>query len=300
MVKNPFFSIVIPTFNRAEKLHRALLSIQWQTFKDFEVIVCDDGSNDNTISVIDEFASKIPVTFISEDNWGGPARPRNNGLYVSKGEWVCLLDADDWWYPLKLEKVKRLTKDADVVHHAADGYTSRGKSFLKVKGRRFKHPFFVDLMVNGNGIINSCASVRTALLKEVGGFSEDKELIGVEDYDLWLRLSLITDRFIYFPESLGAYWRDGGNITKFSKAHMKRVSFVFEKFKSRLNKEQRFQAETIIFYIRGRIMGIEGNYNAGIVFLKKSLNSNNFQIKVRSLIFLILTWLKMATTFKND
>ena len=299
MDKSPFFSIIIPTFNRAEKLRRALLSIERQTFRDFEVIICDDGSQDDTKSIVNSFAGKFPINFISENNWGGPARPRNNGLRLAKGEWVCLLDADDWWYPPKLAKVAKYTQNTDVVHHAADLYTPRGKSFLKVKGRRFKHPFFVDLMLNGNGVINSCASVRTIILREIGGFAEEKRLIAVEDYDLWLRLSLVSEKFVYLPESLGAYWRDEGNITKFSRAHMERVFFVIDKHKLRLNDQQRFQAETVVFYIKARIAGIEGNHNESITFFKKSAHSHNLQIRLRSVIFLMLTWVKRLFSIKE-
>lgn len=292
MRNQPYFSIIIPTYNRADKLQRALRSVEEQTFKDYEVIVCDDGSRDATQDVVQAFAKRIPLKFVTEENWGGPARPRNNGLRMAEGRWVCLLDSDDWWYPLKLEKVKRFTEDADVVHHAADGYTPRGKTIFKVNGRRLKHPYLVDLMVNGNGIVNSCACVRREILNKIGGFSEEKKLIAAEDYDLWLRLSLLSEKFVYMPEALGAYWRDEGNITGFSRAYMERAAFVFDKFKEYLSAQDRFQAETILFYIKGRISGIEGNHKESLTFFKKSVHSRNLQIKARSVVFLALTWVK--------
>ena len=98
---------------------------------------------------------------------------------------------------------------------------------------------------------------------------------------------------------MGAYWRDEGNITKFSRAHMERVFFVIDKHKLRLNDQQRFQAETVVFYIKARIAGIEGNHNESITFFKKSAHSHNLQIRLRSVIFLMLTWVKRLFSIKE-
>jgi len=80
----PMFSIIIPTYNRAERLKIALESIFNQTFQDFEVLVCDDGSTDHTKDVVQLFVDKLDLTYIWEENWGGPARPRNNGIKKEK------------------------------------------------------------------------------------------------------------------------------------------------------------------------------------------------------------------------
>src|ERR1700759_5123285 len=93
----PTFSVVIPTYNRAQKLFRALHSLNEQTFLDFEVLVCDDGSTDETRSVVEAFVPAIrfrALRYFYAPNWGGPARPRNTGLAKATADWVCFLDSD--------------------------------------------------------------------------------------------------------------------------------------------------------------------------------------------------------------
>ena len=74
------FSIIIPTYNRALLLKRCLDSLCSQTYRDFEVIVCDDGSTDGTNEIINQFEDKLSLKYLYDTNWGGPARPRNNGI----------------------------------------------------------------------------------------------------------------------------------------------------------------------------------------------------------------------------
>lgn len=102
----PFFSIVIPTYNRMNDLIRCLSSLQNQTYKNFEVIVCDDGSTDNTFDVIKQFESTLSIKYLYEQNWGGPAHPRNVGVSYAKGKWICFLDSDDLFLPERMEIIK--------------------------------------------------------------------------------------------------------------------------------------------------------------------------------------------------
>ena len=100
----PFFTIIIPTFNRSKKLKKAIQSVLNQTYKDFELLIVDDGSTDNTKNII-KGLSDSRITYYWQKNSGGPASPRNLGINKAKGDWVCLLDSDDLWYPTKLEVV---------------------------------------------------------------------------------------------------------------------------------------------------------------------------------------------------
>ncbi|WP_114639651.1 glycosyltransferase family 2 protein [Polynucleobacter necessarius] len=94
---SPFISVIIPVFNRSWQLRRALESLRDQTFRDFEVIVCDDGSSEDIASVVKDFEGNLNIQVIHMSNWGGPARPRNKGLELSRGQWISFLDSDDWW-----------------------------------------------------------------------------------------------------------------------------------------------------------------------------------------------------------
>ncbi len=280
--KMSFFSIIIPTYNRADKLNRALASIREQTCKDFEVIVCDDGSTDHSRAVVEKFSEEFPILYSREDNFGGPARPRNNGLKLANGKWVCFLDDDDWWYPNKLETIKKYTLLADVIYHALDEFTPRGRAFFKRKGRHLKKPCFSDLMLNGNALINSSVCVKSDVLRRSGRVSEDKKLIGAEDYDLWLRLSRVTESFIYIPVSLGAYWRDGKNITVFSEKYVELITYIFEKFKHYLSENECVQANGFLSYIKAKVAVRGKKYDKSISWLTQAIGSRNEHIRLRA------------------
>src|SRR5882672_1834830 len=103
----PCFSIVIPTYNRAAKLKLTLDSVIAQTFTDFEVLVMDDGSSDNTREMVESFRDSR-IRYQWAPNSGGPATPRNRGIDAAVADWICFLDADDRWYPDKLRRVAQV------------------------------------------------------------------------------------------------------------------------------------------------------------------------------------------------
>ena len=209
-------SVIIPTYNRARDIGRCLDSLVSQTFRDFEVLVCDDGSTDGTAKIVALYQGKLDLAYHWNENFGGPARPRNIGLRLARGTYVALLDSDDWWLPRKLEvSLKHLEAGADVVYH--DLYlASRADQqvFWRRSGTRALHkPVFEDLMINGNGINNSSVVARKQILEAAGGFCEEPALIAAEDYDAWLQVARVTNAFVRIPEVLGYYWIGDGNLS---------------------------------------------------------------------------------------
>lgn len=292
---NPFFSIIIPTFNRADKLRRAIESVERQTFRDFELIVYDDGSTDHTRDVVSSFDKKLNLTYLREENWGGPARPRNNGIKASKGEWVCFLDADDWWYPNKLEKVYGFISGADVVHHDGDIYSSAGKKlFVKMRSRTLSPPVFIDMMTKGNPFITSGVCVRKAIFDQTGGFSEDKALISVEDFDLWLRIAMITSRFVHIPMSLGVYWRGDGNISA-NPHHIAAHAALFDKYKHRLPPDDRQESERYFSYCIGVALQNNGGYGPSRVHFICSLKSRQVLLAAKSMYRIMISLIRQIS-----
>ena len=106
------FSVVIPLYNKAPYVKKALESVFAQTFRDFELIVVDDGSTDDSLNVAKEVldASGIYHQLIHQDN-AGVSTARNNGVASSNGDYICFLDADDWWAPNFLERMDWLIKE---------------------------------------------------------------------------------------------------------------------------------------------------------------------------------------------
>jgi glycosyltransferase involved in cell wall biosynthesis len=206
---------VIPTYNRASDLKRALKSVQAQTFINWEVLIIDNHSADNTDQVVFEFNDPRIKLFKIHNN-GVIAASRNMGIRKASGEYIAFLDSDDWWKPEKLLlSFDALHAGADIVYHDLFLVTKPNQHFFwkKVITRNLKTPVFVNLLNNGNCINNSSVVVRKSLLASIGGLSEDYGLIAIEDYDCWLRIAKLTDKFTRIPKSLGYYWAGGGNVS---------------------------------------------------------------------------------------
>ena len=212
---NPLVSIIIPTYNRAEDLKRALQSVFDQTFTDWEVLVVDNHSIDETDSLIQSF-NDPKVKLFKIHNEGVIAASRNLGLRHSLGEYIAFLDSDDWWLPKKLEEsIKYMSRGADVVYHDLFYVKKPGQRFnwRRTWRRKLKSPVFYDLMINGTTLPNSSVVVRKKLLNAIKGLSEDKDMVGSEDYDAWLRIAQISEKFQKIPDTLGFYWAGGGGTT---------------------------------------------------------------------------------------
>lgn len=228
-VTEPRVSVVIPTHNRARDLPRCLQSLAEQTRKDFEVIVCDDGSTDDTRDVVNAFVGDLDIAYDLAERWGGPARPRNRGIAQARAPYVAFLDADDWWAPRKLAmSVPYLDGGADVVYHDLFLVTRENQRvlFKRARARDLSPPAFLDLLMNNNALPLSSVIMRRSLLMTIGGMPEDRELIAMEDYDCWLSAARVTEKFVRVPKTLGYYWAGGGNIS--SDIRTLRLLDVFE------------------------------------------------------------------------
>jgi glycosyltransferase involved in cell wall biosynthesis len=213
-------SVVIPTYNRARELERALKSVLAQTYPNWEALVVDNHSSDNTDDVVAGFGDSRIKLFKIQNN-GVIAASRNLGLKHARGEYVAFLDSDDWWSPRKLEKsINYLDEGADVVYHDLFVASKPGQTIFWRKGRTrvLRTPAFEDLLVNGNGLQTSSVVARKSILQEIAGMSEDASLIGCEDYDAWLRAARITERFKRVPRALGYYWRGSGNTSSLERS----------------------------------------------------------------------------------
>ena len=283
MNSKPLFSVIIPTYNRGEKLKRAIESVIKQTYNNYEIIVCDDGSNDNTKEIITDYSSFDNLKYIWNENWGGPARPRNIGIKNAKGTWICFLDSDDWWYPNKLEVVTQYLSKADVMYHDVDVYRSRGKiKKRRIKSRQLKKPIMRDLMTKNNRLHNSSFVVNKKIIEKVGGLAEDRSLIAVEDFDLWLRISNITEKFVYIPRSIGALWLDNDNITKMSEKQITRYKAVYDKHLKYLTYKDRKDAVNFMNYIIGRIKQKMNNPHDAKKYFIHSMRTRNLNVRLKS------------------
>lgn len=281
------FSVVIPTYNRADLLDRCLQSLVDQTYTDFEVLVCDDGSMDNSRQITEAYSGKLSIKYMWSENWGGPARPRNCGIAASIGEWICFLDSDDWWVPNKLELCLPYLNDYDFVYHTLQ-MVSQNDGVLDgafCGGRVPKSPAFLDLLRKGNCCANSSVVIRKSIVDKVGMVSEDRSLIAVEDFDYCIRISQHTDRFFFIDQVLGFYWLGDTSITSVDK-HIQRHEALYEKHLQTI-KESRLRRSifTEREYRNGRYCTKYGKYAQSLPHYKAAQKSKRIDIKLKSYIY---------------
>ncbi len=190
-MNNPLVSIIVPTYNRAHLLGRAINSVLCQTFKDWELIIIDDNSNDNTIDIINNFLNKgQKIIYIKLDkNSGGASLPRNVGINIAKGDYIAFLDSDDEWLPEKLEKqvnlFLKLEKDVGIVYTGAF-FIDQNKN-IRIK-RAIDKGFIYEKELSYNPVGSpSRVMVRSECFKNCGLF--DDSLLCAEDWDMWIRIS---------------------------------------------------------------------------------------------------------------
>ena len=189
----PKVSVVIPAYNCERFIATAVKSVLEQSYKDYELIVVNDGSTDSTESVISEFRSRI--VYMLQKN-GGPANARNAGVMAAKGEYIAFLDQDDAWLPDKLEmQVVLFEKNKALGLAYTDAYILKDSSFdvygpNNTKSFQFRPPHrgkVFKYLFAQNFILTSSAMVRKECFKRVGLF--DPALVPIEDYDRWLRIA---------------------------------------------------------------------------------------------------------------
>jgi len=183
--KSPFFSDIIPTYNRKTLLKTALESVLDQTFDDFEVVIIDDGSTDNTNKMIESYEDKR-IKYIYQKNHG-VAHARNRGIEKSEGKFISFLDSDDKWVPQKLQRTFQDINEfpAISIFHTEELWYKGGK-LLNQKKKHTKPSGYVYKYA----LPLCCISISTAVINkkvfnDVGLF--DETLPACEDYDFWLR-----------------------------------------------------------------------------------------------------------------
>jgi glycosyltransferase involved in cell wall biosynthesis len=189
---NPVVSVVIPTYNRARMVGNAIQSVMAQTFGNWELLVIDDGSADDTRVVVSAFRD-TRLSFHRLDRNRGQSAARNTGINLARGTYVSFLDSDDEWFPEKLAReVAAFEAGGEAV-----GLVYCGKELLGSDGRFLgqRLPTFegdVYRRLQAGDFIGSCSRValRKSVLEVVGGF--DETLPSYEDWDLWLRAAKVS------------------------------------------------------------------------------------------------------------
>lgn len=192
------YSVIIPLYNKAQYVAKAINSVLSQTFTDYELVIVDDGSKDNSADIAEKvIVGQLHCKLIRQKN-AGVSVARNNGVVASQGDYLCFLDADDWWEPTFLEEMSRLIEEFPEAGIYGTNYTIVNETKKKTRVA----PIGVDAGFE-KGYINYCqvyaktlamplwtgaVCVPRTVFNEFGGFPKGIKL--GEDFLLWIRIAL--------------------------------------------------------------------------------------------------------------
>ena len=219
---------VIPAFNSAQTLERAVGSVLDQTYPISEILVVDDGSSDETFSVATRMAAddrRIRVLRRDQPS-GGPAAPRNLAIRAAKAEWIAFLDADDEWLPHKTASQLPHLANADVIYSNTLEGGPMGWRPWNVTPIPPQEPLAVLAYSDPIPVLTVIARRRT--LVEVDGFDESPSLAGADDWHLWLKIALRGGTFVGLDQALARYHRTTASMTSDLQMHFKRELAVLE------------------------------------------------------------------------
>lgn len=222
--EKPTVSVIIPTYNRAHLVSRAIQSVLNQTYQDFELIVVDDASRDNTEEVIKQFNDERIKYFRHEKNKGG-STARNTGIKASRGRYITLLDDDDEWLPHHLEQsveiMHKLKKDWGVVYTGRIVITEKKTKnvYPKWKGKIFR-----NILVKGSPGTPGTALIRRSCFNQVGLF--DERFPRYQDWEMYLRLAKQYKFYPIYDASVKRFRDSSPSIQKVLEAQ----KLFFDKF----------------------------------------------------------------------
>ncbi len=224
-------SVIIPSYNRAYLISRAVGSVLNQTFRDFELIVVDDCSTDNTVEVVKSFNDKR-IRYIRHEKNKGGSSARNTGIKLAKGEYIAFLDSDDEWLPEKIEQQIKILEDTStnvgVVHteffiKEPDGKTHIAHKNVPVKERNIHRQL---LEVEGSFVATPTIFIRKICFDKVGMF--DENLTRLQDWELMIRISEYFE-FIFIDTPLVKVHITDNSISMNQEAYCQSKELILEK-----------------------------------------------------------------------
>jgi len=231
----PRVSVIIPTYNCSQYLPEAIDSVLAQTCQDFEIVIVDDGSTDNTKDIIEVMSRKFPgkLLYLYQKNKGVCAA-RNIGIKASTGDYVAFLDADDRWMSPRLQvgvDILESMPDVSLVHANITRINENGQVLSTptrdsnlLTGKIFKRLFLHLIQVSTPTVL-----IRKEVLNSVGLFDEYLTRLGSEDKDLWLRIAYEASVY-YIDKPLAFYRHRSGSLSKNYEAMLKGRLYVIDKF----------------------------------------------------------------------
>ena len=232
-MNNLYFSVIIPSYNGIFYLKKCINSVLNQTYKMFEIIVIDNNSSDGSQDYIKSLKSS-KIKLLITDNYGSIAKSRNIGIENAKGNWISFLDSDDYWHPEKLKLVadKIINEKPDIVSHDKFIVDKKNKTIItnKYNNKIIEKNILKYLISIRNLYSTSTISIRKEFLKTNNLFFDERLVLAtVEDYDLWIRLTMKNPKVANIKSRLAYYRVHKNNASKNNIKHIKAALCVKKK-----------------------------------------------------------------------
>ena len=298
MINHPTVSVIIPTYNRAHLVGKAIKSVLNQTYQDFEIIVIDDGSTDNTEETVKSF-NNFKIRYICHTNNQGVSVARNTGIRASRGKYIALLDSDDEWLPEKLDKQIKVLKsefpEAGVVYSNVLYIDESGKNMKKLGNpKKVEGHIYEDLLVRNYVGTSSTLLVKKECFNRVGLF--DGLLKAQNDWDMWIRIAKYY-RFALIKIPLVKYRFHSNRISNNPELKIITANRILVKYTDELEKRPGVHSKHY-FYIGNRFCHM-GKTKEGQRYLLKAISLYPFCIRYYICIFASLFGPKCFIYFVN-
>ena len=282
-MKKAEISIVIPTYNQANFLKLALSSLRAQTFEQWEAIVVNNFSDDNTVEVVKSIKDNR-IKLVNFANNGVIASSRNVGIELANSPIIAFLDSDDIWYPEKLERcLKYLNSGFDIVCHG-EFWVQKNETRRPIKYGPAVAASYFNLLFNRNCLSTSAVMASRKAIMAVGKFSDNPSYTTAEDYDLWLKMARNGCKFGFLEDMLGEYRIHDENQSAAVEKNTNAVLCVVEDHFNGLDKELRSHSKerrrrAIAYYGCAREYQSKRDFVKASHFLLKSLGIYPYFVK---------------------
>ena len=222
-------SIIMPSYNTANFIEETINSVLSQTYENWELIIVDDCSSDNTDQVISKYLEDKRIKYLKNSSNSGAAISRNRALEESKGKWIAFLDSDDLWYPEKLEKQIKFMKKNNY-HFSYTNYEEIDEKSVE-NGVLLTGPKKITKIAMYNYCWVGCLTVMYD--RDKVGLIQIEDIKKNNDYAMWLKVIKKTDCYL-LNETLAKYRKRSGSISNHS--YMKLIKWHYKLFKEADNK----------------------------------------------------------------
>ncbi len=282
-MSRPLVSIIMPTFNHASFIGDAIDSVLNQTYNHFELIIIDNYSTDSTEKIIRSFSDQR-IKYYRFSNNGIIAASRNCGIKNARGEFIAFLDSDDLWYENKLARqVEAMAREPDAAlcfcPFKMDSDDQEYNNEIRTARDQNFSGHIYDRFLNCNFMAASSVLIRAVVLKLTGDFDVASNLVGAEDFDLWLRISR-DNKICYVPEVQGTYRLHaanyGGSVDRIEKP----INVINKHFSLGWVDKRKAGCAKANFYFREGWVFINKDAVLARTYFLKTLNVNTGNVRI--------------------